>query len=388
MILAGVEVLVIGVATWWFRAMMPGGRFGLDLQAYFAAAERLVRTGSPYSVELLAGPIANEVANVPIGYLYPPPLAQVFVFLPDTPAFAIAWAVAQVALLGVLVVKFGHMARLPGRLGWFAWVLAWVAFFPLHMAVYVGNLSGWVALALGAILLDRPRCVGLLSALVAVMKGLTAPIVIAALAIRRYRTGAAVGIVAIAVPSCLISIRSWLDWIIVLTHLPGMAPGATPANLAFTVVFAQFGLPSLGDWIRFASLGVLTLATIHAVRRGRHRQALAMAGLAALLLSATAWDHHFALAAPIAAAAWPIASRGQRRAILLALVTQLSWWTNLVESPPVLLLSVLSLWVGALAAALALGGDSVASTRPHTLGASTPPPSRAAPASIWPWSSR
>ena len=72
------------------------GQFGIDFADYFAAADRLAVTGSPYAPEMLAGPVSAQGLD---RYRYPPPLAQVLV-----PATALglstatsAWFVLQLA---------------------------------------------------------------------------------------------------------------------------------------------------------------------------------------------------------------------------------------------------------------------------------------------------
>ncbi len=88
--------------------------FGIDLPAYVEAASRLLASGTPYSSQLLSGTLDRY--DIATGYLYPPPLAQLFVPLSVLPMSVLApmWALAQLvglaswlAMLGIAVAAFG-----------------------------------------------------------------------------------------------------------------------------------------------------------------------------------------------------------------------------------------------------------------------------------------
>ena len=151
-------VLVLAYAA---RALWASGVFfGGDHEAYRAGAARLIATGSPYHPELSVGPIANQVENVGIAYLYPPVLAQVFTVIGGVSPDALAWANACIQFVALLDLKpplvyrrFGGMLTATEVL--LIWLLI-ISSWPVQMALYGGNLSGWIAIAAGRDV-DRPR---------------------------------------------------------------------------------------------------------------------------------------------------------------------------------------------------------------------------------------
>ncbi|MEP6639150.1 MAG: hypothetical protein ABJC39_07350, partial [Chloroflexota bacterium] len=108
---------VLAYIVLWRGVTRLGSFFGGDLYAYMQAADRLAATGSPYDPVLLAGPIENRAANVPIGYFYPPVLAQLFIPIRAIPnaTFAVAWSAAQAICLAILL-PLSAGSRMPYRL--------------------------------------------------------------------------------------------------------------------------------------------------------------------------------------------------------------------------------------------------------------------------------
>ena len=87
------------------------GLIALDVNAYAAAADRLVSSGSPYAVDLYAGPIEHVPANVGIGYLYPPPIAQLFVAFRALPLSIVGALILQVLTTLLTVMRMPEGAR-------------------------------------------------------------------------------------------------------------------------------------------------------------------------------------------------------------------------------------------------------------------------------------
>src|SRR4029077_10116451 len=106
------------------------------------AADRLATTGSPYHPALLLGPTENRPENVPIGYFYPPILAQLFLPLRGIPDFTLAviWSVAQ-AICMVILLPLVYSARSSVTSERALVAIGFgLAFYPLQIALFGGNV--------------------------------------------------------------------------------------------------------------------------------------------------------------------------------------------------------------------------------------------------------
>ena len=140
----------------WAKPIDSEPAFGIDLVAYREAAIRLITTGSPYHEALLSGPIENRIQNVRIAYLYPPPLAQAFVPVVDIDPqlFASVWAALQGLPLLILIPLVYR--RYGGTLTTTSILVIWLTLvlsYPVSFALYIGNLSGWIAIGVAVMLL-------------------------------------------------------------------------------------------------------------------------------------------------------------------------------------------------------------------------------------------
>jgi hypothetical protein len=360
-------VVAVVAAMWWWRHL-SAGVLALDLPAYTTAAARLSETGSPYSAQLLAGPIANEAANVPIGYLYPPPLAQLFVLVPQLGSLPWVWCAVQGIGMACVLMIIGWRGGLRGARAWVRWTVLWTAFFPLHAATFIGNISGWVAIGVGVMLVTDGRTRGAVAAAVAILKGITAPLGVSTLAIRSARWSSIATLFLVVLVSAAFAPRAWVDWLRVLPNLTGMVPGTAPANLAFGSVLDPLGLRSLGDAIRLCGLAASFVGLAAALRSARHLAAIALAVIATLLVSATTWDHHAAILAPVLAVAWLRGGDAQRRLIEACIVAQMPLWTPFAAIPAIDIVAVIGLAVSAAVSVVNLWTAHGASARWYIQG--------------------
>ncbi len=310
----------------WSKVGTPESSFGVDLPAYVGAAHRLVATGSPYSAELLEGPLARLPDSILVGYLYPPPLAQLFVPLRniDPMWLAIGWSLAQVIILGWLLVAVSVGAR--GRLdrfGSLAAIALAVASFPFQSAIYSGNVSGWVATAVAVMLLGSGRLAGAAAGLAAVVKVIPGPLALAALVAPRSRPAVVSTGLLLVVGSFVLSPASWAAWWSVLPNLAPLEPDGV--SLAFILGDTPLAKPAA-----IAGLAISVAFMLAAVRRTRRvgldRAAVACAVGSYLFVVSALWDHYLAALVPLMVATWPSGNRWQRAAIIAGAVTQSLPW--------------------------------------------------------------
>jgi hypothetical protein len=313
----------------WYRVTDPRLFFGGDLVAYTSAADRLVETGTPYHPALFLGPVANRVQNIPIGYFYPPVLAQIFVPLRDIPptALAVGWASAQAVCLVILlplVVGLGSRPSLGKALLAIAFGLT---FYPLQFAIYGGNVSGWLAIGVALALVAGPGIRGVVSAVATTVKFTPIPMFAAALMDRRSRIAAVAPLVAIVAASFLLAPRAWSDWLTVLPNVLRNEMGSATQNLSPANTMREIGLEPVGivaGWVLF--LGFAVAAIVFGRREGYTRRVVAMAAFAVTFASSTMWDHYLALMAPLILWAWPIAGRARQVAIAVFVAAAASLW--------------------------------------------------------------
>lgn len=296
---------------------------GLDLRAYVEGARRLVETGSPYAPALHGGPVEHISENIPIAYFYPPPLAQLFVPLSAVPygALSIAWALVQLILLPalLLLVFRRHGGVLTIRTATCI-LLAAIAFPPLQAGIYLGNVSGWVAIAVALALIAGGRGRGAASAIAAWLKVTPGALAVGALFDPSSRRATLLALVAIPAVSFALAPQAWFDWLAVLPNLLGTPAGDTHFNYAPSYVLSRSGLDPLGRVAPlFLGAGFLALAIANA-RQGWVAAWTAAAVGVYLAGTSTVWNHYFIVLVPIAVAVWPAASNRVRALIVIGLL--------------------------------------------------------------------
>jgi hypothetical protein len=347
----------------WIRSQYPAMYFGGDLEAYRAGAERLMQTGSPYSAALHAGPIDNVVTNVPIAYLYPPPLAQVFVLLSHVPPGLLAIASSLVQLVALAILLPLLYRRFAGRISvrsLLAVLLVAVVSFPLQYATYGGNMSGWTTIAIALMLLRPGPVAGASAALIGLVKMTPAVLVVPAIVAPRSRTPAIAALVGVAAISIAIAPYAWADWLSVLPNIMRFPPAPEPWNFAPVGLFGSFGLPGVGLLVGYGLTGAAIAASAWLAYTGRWAAAVA-AAVAALLFGPTSlWDHYLAVTVPLLIAAWPVGGpRARLFLLLLAGVHAMLWF----PVPPVLRGPALGcILAGSVAAIVALARGARVST--------------------------
>ncbi len=298
-------------------------QLGLDLPSYLEGARRLVESGTPYSPELHAGPLGNVSSNIAIGYFYPPPLAQLFVPILGVPMPMLAWAwgLSQTLLLLILlpVVYRRFSGRAPG-MGVVAVLLGAVAFTPNLVALYIGNLSGWIAILIALMLVvEAPGRAA--SAAAAMWLKLTPGVFAAgALIDRSTRSATLAACLAILAVSMVLSAAAWADWIAVLPSIAGLSEAPYTSNLAPAHVLASAGFAGLAEITRIALPALFGVLLLVSAWRGNLGAWVASATGVYLTASGTSWDHYFAALSPLASAAWPRASAAVRCVIIGGLV--------------------------------------------------------------------
>jgi hypothetical protein len=318
----GVLLVEVAFYTWlvlWSHIGDPQTNFGIDHQAYRNGALRLLATGSPYHPDLDVGPIDNRIENVPNGYLYPPLLAQLFVPLSGLSPWLVAvlWfspqAVALVGLLPRVYERFAGGRTLTATL---AIYLLIALSFPLHVALWGGNMSGWIAIGVAAMLLLPAGPGGIVAALLAVLKMTPAVLMVPALMVSLQARRMVVLSIAIVVgASVVLSPDAWLAWLRVLPNILRFGAPDDRLNLAPVGVLSTLGLAPLGAVLGYTIAGAAMLACLVLASRGRTPASVAAASTALLIAPAALWDHYLAVTLPLVVAAWPVAGRVGKTAL-------------------------------------------------------------------------
>jgi hypothetical protein len=345
----------------WRGVARPGSFFGGDLIAYTSAADRLADTGTPYHPDLFQGPIVSG-DNVPIGYFYPPVLAQIFLPLRAIPHFtlAIAWSAVQALCLTILLPLVGA-----GRssVTWNRALLAigfGLAFYPLQFSIFSGNVSGWLAIGIAISLTAGPRMGGSVAAIATAVKLLPLPMFVAALTDPRSRIRASVLLAAIVVVSVLLAPKAWVDFITILPNILRIGTATGYSNLSPAHAFGELGFVGLGvvaGWV--VAIGFASAAILTGLREGYSNRVLAMAVFSVTFASSTLWDHYLGVLAPLILWAWPTAGSTQRVAITAFVVVATGLWLRLDVVPEYRVVLVVSLVLCSLA--IATCGERVTS---------------------------
>lgn len=283
------------------------GAIGLDLHAYVEGARRLAATGSPYSDALRDGTLEHFEANIQEAYLYPPPMAQLFVVLDWIPTGILIglWIAAQVVVLALLLDALHRQAH-PGRTTAQRLQLALlvIAFQPTVIALYIGNVSGWIAIATGLALIRSSRVVSVATVAAAWTKLTPGPLAVGALFDPRTRwLTLAVGI-GLPLGSYLLSPAAWHDFVGLFSTLTATPPAPTPINVAPSYVLSEAGLGSLAAVASVALPVGFMLVTVVAALRGSVLGWVAAATGAYLTATGTTWHHYLIVLVPIGLMAW------------------------------------------------------------------------------------
>jgi Glycosyltransferase family 87 len=352
--LIGIAALLAYIVLW-RGVTRPGSFFGDDLIAYTSAADRLASTGSPYDPVLLAGPIDNRPENVPIGYFYPPVLAQLFLPLRTIPhlALALGWSAAQAICLLILLPLVAAGRSRPTLNTALLAIGFGLAFYPLQFSIFSGNVSGWLAIGVALSLVTASRVGGVVAAVATCIKLTPIPMFVAALTDRRSRPAAVIPLAIIVIVSVVLAPQAWSDFVKVLPNVlrNGMADSRT--NLSPAHALFEFGLYGVGLAVGWAlAIGFGFVAVVTGLREGYSNRVLAMAVLSVTFASSTLWDHYLGVMVPLILWAWPAAGSRQRLAFAVFVVLATGLWIRLDAVPEYRLALVVSLVVCSLAIAM------------------------------------
>ena len=337
----------------WRGVTRPGSFFGDDLFAYTNAADRLAATGSPYHPDLLRGPIVSG-DNVPIGYFYPPVLAQVFLPLRGLPHFvlAVGWSTAQAICLVILLpLAFAGRSALTLNRALLA-IGFGLAFYPLQFAIFSGNVSGWLAIGVALSLVAGRRIRGSVAAVATCVKLLPLPLFLAALTDRRSRPAAVIPLAVIVIVSILLAPQAWADFVRVLPNTLQIGMAESRTNLSPAHALFEFGLVGVGllvGWVLAIGFGIAAIVT--GLREGYSNRVLAMAVFSFTFASSTLWDHYLGVLVPLILWAWPTVRTRRRLAIAVFVVLATGLWLRLDAIPEYRLALVASLVACTLAIA-------------------------------------
>lgn len=318
---------VAAVAWWqlWENAASPGSFLGGDLQAYTAAAQRLASNGTPYSIQVLTGPIANTVANVPVGYFYSPILAQIFIPFAETSHRSIApvWIAAQIA--AALLVFPRLLPRQDSQQ--LLTILMITGSFPFQMALFGGNVSGWIAIAVGW-LLTGPARTATVSSVTAIIKLTPAPLLAIAVADRTTRKEAVLTCLGIGGLSIALAPKAWADWITALPNIVRNEMAMASSNYSPAHVLVDLGLSGFSGIVEVGiassfCIWALYLAVQHG---GRSAQAISAAAGSLTFASTTLWDHYLAVLVPLTLFAWPRVNPARRLLIWAMTIVFSGMW--------------------------------------------------------------
>jgi hypothetical protein len=334
------------------QAGSDDGQYAIDFGDYHGASIRLSAGQSPYTAEVLAGPIdAQGVGR----YRYPPLFAQLMQPLAGLgiQAAALIWFVLQAAAVFVAVwvgTGIGGARRSLERALWCG--VAALYFLPVFDTLWKGNVSGILALSGVSVALGGTAA-GVGAAAGALLKSVPGTLVPAALVMgTRSRFAVVLGLGLPLVVSFVAAPGAWLDYPrVVLNMLAGSADYAT--NLAPATLLDRAGLPDAAVTLaRIVTLVLAGLAVVGSILLARRRDgvpAAALLGTAALLLvPGSLWYHYLVVLLPFAAMAWPRARSRERTALALsaALISLSLAWLPLAIVGAVLmfLVSALVIW--------------------------------------------
>lgn len=335
-----------GLVAWlalWSSAGRTDSFLGFDLAAYTSAAKRLIDVGTPYSIEVMTGPVANVPANVPIGYFYPPPLAQAFTPIASVPYRAIAPVWIALQLLAAVIVFPFLLPTTDRRRRVYVTCIAILISQPFQVALLGGNVSGWIAIGIGALLLSSTSpsggavaFAGALASAVAIVKLTPTPMFACALANRKTRRAASLTAALIFIASIAASPRAWMDWFAALPNILRNEMATSGANLSPAHAIADLGLPTLGGIAEVAlAVAFAYLALRASFRDGQlSARAITMAAASLTFASSTLWDHYLAVLVPLSLYWWLRVDQGRRNLIWAVNVLLQGMWLGLEGLTP------------------------------------------------------
>lgn len=328
------SIALLYVVSLWSLIPYEWADFGGDLIAYRSAAERLAATGTPYHPIFLSGSVPNDVENVQVSYYYTPLLAQLFTLLRGAPHLPVAalWSATQAlclaALLPIVYRRYGGRVTVEGLILVFAGA---AAVYPLQLALFGGNVSGWLAVAVAVVLLGSPRQIGVVSALVAIIKVLPLPLLAISVVAPGSRFHAVAAVVVIVGLAVALAPAAWIDWIHVLPNIATLGMADSVANLSPAAVGAEFGQATVGAAVGLGIAGSSGVAALMLARSGQTAtwpNAVAAATTSITFASVTLWDHYAAPVVPLVVASWPRLGRVGRSVVLVAVTWQLIAWAS------------------------------------------------------------
>jgi hypothetical protein len=208
---------------------------------------------------------------------------------------------------------------------------------PVQIALFVGNLSGWIALAV-ALMLVRPRWAGVPVAVLGVLK-MTPVVLLLPLLLRQdtrpttARSIAVVGAVVLAMVA--LAPAAWGAWLDALPNILRFPAGEGLGNLAPSAVLGDVGLRPLGVAISGVMIVVGLVATIQGVVHDDWLKAVSGPVTVLLFASTTVWDHYLAASIVLCVAAWPSADRVARFWTAWLFVSSTAAWFPTPELRPV-----------------------------------------------------
>ncbi|MEA2026716.1 MAG: glycosyltransferase family 87 protein [Chloroflexota bacterium] len=292
--------------------------WGLDYQAYLDAAAQLAAEGTPYALEVTAGPYESGPTGL---YYYSPVLAVALLPAVDVPwtASSILWFVAHVLALGAAC------ALMPVRPLTRALAFLVVALtLPVFKDTVYGNVSTllllpmvmswrWLDRPLGSIALAVGITIRPSLGLILIWQGLR----------RRWRALAwtvGAGLVLIALTLPFTGIGGYLDYLDALRNLnvpSTLGEGWENRDLGAVAMSLGAGTELVG-FVRLGSIGLGVAAVLMSLRRDRETSYMVTL-MATLIVVPILWDHYLAMLVIPAAF---LADRWRPVALLLPL---LSW---------------------------------------------------------------
>jgi alpha-1,2-mannosyltransferase len=276
---------VVG-ATWLVVANALGHQFAFDVHyAFLPASHAVVHGHSPYSA------VTSEAVRQGYAYLYPPLAAYLLAPLTLLPALA-AETVATILAAACVPATL----RVLGVRDWRCYAVAFL-WMPIIAGIQSANVT--LPMVLGLALIwryrDRTAVAALVTGLVIALKLFFWPVLLWLVATRRYRTAA-----LSAVASALLVLVPWAGigfaGLRGYPHLLSTVASREGPDSYSLAALVHFVLPS---WTAsnaieiLAGVGVLVLALV-AGRRGRDRDAFALAILGILALTPLLEIHYFA----------------------------------------------------------------------------------------------
>jgi glycosyl transferase family 87 len=274
-----------------------GGRFALDFHYAFLPAARAVLHGnSPYSA------LGSRALSEGTAFLYPPLGAYLlapFTVLPTPVAETLAIVLVAAAVPATLLLL--------GVRDWRCYAIG-LLWWPTIIGIQTGNLT--LPMLLGLALIwhyrDRPVVAGLAAGLVIALKLFFWPLLVWFVATRRYRTAAIAAlatVILVVAPWAGIGFAGLRSYPHLLSTISGSeGPRSYSVAALFHAVVPNWMAASMLESLLGA---VVLLLAFRAGRRGRERDAFALAIVATLVLTPLLELHYLAALLVVVALARP-----------------------------------------------------------------------------------